>query len=101
MSGRQRVFAWVTLPEGLTIPDRSHVLRRIVRERDGAPVPEGRSFLNVTAEEDDGGRSAEMVFWYGRPENFDREAAEEHGVELLAAPRVADRPELPDGWRHR
>ena len=96
--GRERCYAWAAVPKGLTAPDRSYILRRILRERDGAPVPERRSFLRSSSARVDGDdRRAEMLFWLGVPANFNHAAAAEHGVELLAGPSVASAPELPEG----
>lgn len=97
---RERCYAWVLISDGLTVPDRSYVLRRLVRGRAGAPVPEQRSFMSEVAEEDDGGRRAELIFWYGAPENVDRGAAKELGVEILTT-GTGDWPELPVGWSRR
>lgn len=97
MSDRERVYVWAAVPEGLTLPDRSHVLRRIVRQREGTPVPERRTFLRSSSTRVEGeDRSAELIFWLGTPENLDREAAEQHGVEILTEPTVATEPELPE-----
>lgn len=100
MSERKRCYCWVAMPAGSTIPDRTYVLRRIVRQREGAPVPERRSFLRSSSARVDGeDRRAEVVFWLGRPKNLDREAAEEYGVEILTEPSVASEPELPEEVR--